>query len=137
MNNLELKDPYNDIKYASQNGHKDTVELLLKDPRVDPASIDNEAIKLALINGHKEIVKLLLKYPRFDFSFDIYYLDERIKEILLSNAHIRKNYDVSERLLILKNKIILLLEIFNQDILYNIYSYHYLPVDNLYMFIST
>jgi ankyrin repeat protein len=40
-------------------GHVDVVKLLLADPRVDPAAIDNFAIRWSSQNGHVEVVKLL------------------------------------------------------------------------------
>ena len=44
------------IRWAAENGHKDVVELLLKDPRVDP---NNSVIRWAARNVHKDIIELL------------------------------------------------------------------------------
>ena len=55
------KDPseYNNIpiRWASQNGHVEIVEVLLKDARVETSAGDNDAIRLASENGHVEVVK--------------------------------------------------------------------------------
>jgi len=49
---------------ASQNGHLDIIQLLLSDPRVNPADNNNGAIRYASKNGHLDIVQLLLSDPR-------------------------------------------------------------------------
>ena len=54
------------IRLASQNGHVETVKLLLEDNRVDPSANNNYSIKEASRNGHMEIVKLLI--PRINIS---------------------------------------------------------------------
>jgi hypothetical protein len=41
---------------------------LLKDPRVDPAAVDNDAIRVASSNGHASVVELLLADRRVDPS---------------------------------------------------------------------
>jgi hypothetical protein len=51
---------------ASKNGHASVVELLLANPRVDPAAHSNWAIKWAAQNGHASVVALLLADPRVD-----------------------------------------------------------------------
>jgi hypothetical protein len=51
---------------ASQHGHKETVEILLKDDRVDPSEYNNYAIRWASYYGHKEIVEMLLQDSRVD-----------------------------------------------------------------------
>jgi len=56
------------IRFAAKNGHKDVVELLLKDSRVDPGARDNEAIRYAAYYGHKKTVELLLEDSRVDPS---------------------------------------------------------------------
>jgi ankyrin repeat protein len=48
------------IRVACRNGHKEIVELLLQDPRVNPAD-DHCPIRFASAYGHKEIVELLLQ----------------------------------------------------------------------------
>jgi ankyrin repeat protein len=55
-------------QYASANGHKEVVELLLKDRRVNPSVDNNFAIRRASYYGHKEIVEILLKDNRVDPS---------------------------------------------------------------------
>ena len=51
---------------AAQTGDINKVKLLLTNPEVNPAAIDNRAILLASENGHTEIVRLLLSDPRVD-----------------------------------------------------------------------
>ena len=38
--------------------------MLLNDPRVDPSTVDNYAIRFASENGHTKVVKVLLSDPR-------------------------------------------------------------------------
>jgi hypothetical protein len=52
------------LLWASQHGHKDIVEYLLKDSRIDPGYINCVAFRSAVYYGHYDIVKLLLKDPR-------------------------------------------------------------------------
>ena len=52
------------IRFASQKGIVEIVNLLLNDPRVDPSVSGNYAIICASENGHYDIVKLLLNDPR-------------------------------------------------------------------------
>jgi ankyrin repeat protein len=49
---------------VSAKGNTEIVELLLKDPRVDPTVNDNEPLKSAVKLGHYDIIKLLLNDPR-------------------------------------------------------------------------
>jgi hypothetical protein len=56
------------IRWASENGYTEIVELLLNDSRVDPSAEDNQAIKLACKFKKIEIVKLLLEDSRVDPS---------------------------------------------------------------------
>jgi ankyrin repeat protein len=51
-----------------RNGNLTEVKRLLKDPRVDPSTDDNYAIRHTSVYGHIEIVSLLLKDPRADPS---------------------------------------------------------------------
>ena len=44
------------------------MKLLLSDPRVDPSTENQEAIREACGRGHTEVVKLLLADPRVDPS---------------------------------------------------------------------
>ncbi len=52
------------IRMASENGHLESVKLLLEDKRVDPSANHNGAIRMASLNGHIEVVKLLLSDKR-------------------------------------------------------------------------
>jgi len=69
---LLLRDPrvdpnkHNSLGLAAQNGHTETVRLLLNDQRNDPSRRGNEAIIDAVKNGHIEVVRLLLSNPRVD-----------------------------------------------------------------------
>ena len=54
------------IRWASECGHIEVVDLLLADSRVDPCANNNCAIKLASRNDHAEVVELLLKDSRAD-----------------------------------------------------------------------
>jgi ankyrin repeat protein len=58
--------PGANLTAASRNGHVAIVELLLLDPRVDPASDYDVAIRYASFGGHENVVKLLLADPRVD-----------------------------------------------------------------------
>jgi ankyrin repeat protein len=66
-----LKDPrifphFEAMRYACEFGHKEIIEILLKDDRVDPSKYCNSAIREACYSGHKEIVEMLLKDSRVD-----------------------------------------------------------------------
>ena len=52
------------ITWASNDGHKDIGELLVKDKRVNPADRGNDAILWAAHNKYKEIVRLLIKHSK-------------------------------------------------------------------------
>jgi hypothetical protein len=54
------------VKSASEYGHTKVVELLLKDPRVDPTAERNYAVRWASARGHDKVVKLLLADSRVD-----------------------------------------------------------------------
>ena len=56
------------IRLASENGHKEIVEMLLKDNRVDPKDKGNYAVRVAIKYGHEEIVKMLLQDNRFNLT---------------------------------------------------------------------
>ena len=58
----------NVLKYACRKGHDKVVAQLLKDPRVDPSTNNNEAISLATFYGKLDVVQLLLADPRVDPS---------------------------------------------------------------------
>lgn len=60
---------YNEaIRAASEADSAEVVELLLRDPRVDPSALDNEAIRGASETGIAEVIELLLRDPRVDPS---------------------------------------------------------------------
>lgn len=61
-------DRNNALNNAAQNGHVDVVELLLGDPRVDPAAHDHAAIVFAASRGHLYVIDLLLADGRTDPS---------------------------------------------------------------------
>ena len=69
-----IKDPrvnpaFNDnqaIKFASDHGYDEIVEILLTNPKVGPHAQDNYSIRYASGNGHDKVVALLLKDPRVD-----------------------------------------------------------------------
>lgn len=49
---------------AAYDGNTELVATLLQDPRVDPAEMDNYAIRWAANHGHTAVVALLLQDPR-------------------------------------------------------------------------
>ncbi len=51
---------------AAEIGDTDKIKLLLTNSEVNPAALDNEAIRLASYNDRTEVVKLLLGDPRVD-----------------------------------------------------------------------
>ena len=61
------------LKTASIYGYSTIVELLLKDPRVDPSISGNFAIQVASKKGHDKVVSLLLADPRIDPTADCNY----------------------------------------------------------------
>ena len=56
------------IKFASQNGYPDIIEMLLKDDRVNPVVHNNLPIAYAAENGHLDAVKVLMNDKRVDPS---------------------------------------------------------------------
>ena len=54
------------IRWSSENGHADVVQLLLADARVDPVTRNNYAIRWSIRNGHCDVVRLLLEDGRAD-----------------------------------------------------------------------
>lgn len=56
------------IKFASQNGYSDIIEMLLKDDRVNPIVHNNLPIAYAAENGHLDAVKVLMNDKRVDPS---------------------------------------------------------------------
>ena len=50
------------IRLASEKGHLEVVEVLLRDKRVNPCSCGKQAIKQASKNGHVEIVRILQEW---------------------------------------------------------------------------
>jgi len=67
---ISKKNKQNYFKEAILQNHTNTIKILLKDKRVNPADDDNYAIKRASYNGHLEIVKLLLKDKRVNPADD-------------------------------------------------------------------
>jgi ankyrin repeat protein len=57
------------LDIASAEGHHRVVELLLKDPRIDPSSSFANPIVEAAQNNHYLTVEILLKDPRVDPSY--------------------------------------------------------------------
>ena len=57
---------YTAFMWASKEGHKDIVEMLLQDERIDTNQLDSDiALMFASKKDHKEIAKLLIiKYYR-------------------------------------------------------------------------
>jgi len=51
---------------AAKTGNINKVILLLSNPEINPAVMNNQAIRWASTNGHSEVVKLLLTDPRVD-----------------------------------------------------------------------
>jgi hypothetical protein len=56
------------ISHASEAGHLEMVKGLLKDSKVNPASLFQSAIRLSSKNGHLDVVETLLTDPRVDPS---------------------------------------------------------------------
>ncbi|KAI8620367.1 ankyrin repeat-containing domain protein [Chytriomyces sp. MP71] len=54
------------LTWAVDKGHTCTVQVLLRDPRSDPAVDDNYALKSAACEGHIALLSLLLNDPRVD-----------------------------------------------------------------------
>ena len=54
------------IKWASEKGHFDIVDRLLRDERVDPSDQNNFAIITASHKGHLNVINRLLENPRVD-----------------------------------------------------------------------
>lgn len=59
------------IKYASQEGFSEIVELLRVDPVIDPSTDRNYSLKIATVNNHFDVVKCLLEDDRVDMLDDI------------------------------------------------------------------
>jgi len=59
------------INFAAQLGHKDMVELLLKDDRINLK--ETMAISYAAISGEVEILKILLQDKNADISHEDYF----------------------------------------------------------------
>ena len=54
---------------ACKSGSPHVVQILLNDPRLDPASQENSGIHIAVDNGHLPVVKFLMQDPRIDATF--------------------------------------------------------------------
>lgn len=79
------------LREAINGNHLGIVNLLLKDPDVDPSFDGNLSIHLASIKGYLDIVNRLLEDPRVDPSAH--------GNVSLRNAIYKDLYDVVERLL--------------------------------------
>ena len=87
--------------YASRHGYDKIVMQLLKDPRVDPLSSDNFAIRIASYRGHEKVVEELLKDHRVDPSADDNYAIqiaskygyEDVVKLLLADPRVDPNVD--------------------------------------------
>ncbi len=60
--------PNHAIMWASEYGHFDVVERLLKNTKTDPSIQHNYAIRCAKKREHEDVVQLLLKDKRIDSS---------------------------------------------------------------------
>jgi len=58
------------LSFSARNGDTEVVKLLLMDPRVDPESFDNYAIK----NAHENCFKLLFMDNRINKVFPQYFV---------------------------------------------------------------
>lgn len=95
------------IVVASTNGYAEIVELLLADPRVDPAVKDNFAFIQACKQGHVEVAKLLLQDPRVDptdnynraLQMSVAYNHLDVVELLLNDPRIDPNANGSHAIL--------------------------------------
>ena len=76
ITNYEGADPSFHLNYcigfASEIGHLDIVNVLMKDRRVDPSDSFNYSIKYACEKGHVDVVKLLLTDKRVNPASDDY-----------------------------------------------------------------
>jgi len=71
------------IKQACKNGHTGVVDILLKDPGVDPSYDYNIFLEVACKNGHTGVVDILLKDPRVDPSYE----ENQPLEVACKNGH--------------------------------------------------
>src|SRR5690606_22259310 len=60
--------PNRTLSYVAWNGLLKVVQELLKDKKVDPSAVHNQAIREASSSGHLEVVRELLKDKRVDPS---------------------------------------------------------------------
>ncbi|KAJ3078311.1 hypothetical protein HDU99_000650 [Rhizoclosmatium hyalinum] len=56
------------LQIASQNGHAECLQLILRDQSVNPNAHDSSSLLMALQNGRHEVIKVLLEDPRTDVS---------------------------------------------------------------------
>lgn len=63
LGGIQLNHPINQslLDWACFNGFDDVLKVLLKNPLVNPAATDNQALKLASQKGHAKVVELLIK----------------------------------------------------------------------------
>jgi len=73
--------------WAGRNGHLEVVRLLLQDPRVNPAVMNNWAIQGASRNGHTEVVRLLATAQGFEPQRTILLaISKELSEVVNSTA---------------------------------------------------
>eukprot|EP01117_Protostelium_nocturnum_P007144 TRINITY_DN2561_c0_g2_i1.p1 TRINITY_DN2561_c0_g2~~TRINITY_DN2561_c0_g2_i1.p1 ORF type:complete len:355 (-),score=128.26 TRINITY_DN2561_c0_g2_i1:78-1094(-) len=60
----------NDIPLSNPcfDGNEEMVKLLLADPRINPSSADNRALRNAIKGNHQNIVKILLAHPKISLT---------------------------------------------------------------------
>jgi len=72
---------------ASLSGHKEVVELLLADDRVDPTSLQCLAVRLSYKYGHEDVCRVLLDDERVFKA--IFMLDDIYEFILALSMYFR------------------------------------------------
>jgi len=66
-NELSLNDHVDEaFSFSCKEGNADLVNWFLEKKKVNPAALNNLAIRLAVEKGHAAIVEILLKDPRVD-----------------------------------------------------------------------
>lgn len=60
------------FRSACYAGHARVVEVLLRDPRVQPMALYNWAMQAAIVCGHVEVLRVLLACPRITVTHNLY-----------------------------------------------------------------